>query len=307
MADPLDVLRQPIVPLLPRAQFASELRARIHRELRPPSGGQMSTVTSVTTVVTPYLTVSNAAEALRFYAEAFGAVEDPDHRYDMPDGRVGHAEFRIGEAAFYLSDEYHELGVDSPRTLGGTSFAIHLVVPNVDALFERAVAAGSTALMPVEDQPYGLRSGVVVDPYGHRWMIATPIGTPVSTPVSTPAGRSTGEAPAPRGELFYYTWKVRDLERAKDFFGQVLGWEYAPATLDGVTITNTVPPMGLRSGGDREITMSLRVPDLRSALAKVRELGGEADEPAESAYGWWASCRDPDGFEFSLSEPPPDY
>jgi PhnB protein len=120
---------------------------------------------------TPYLCVSGASDAIAFYVKAFGAVETS--RLAEPDGRLGHAEIRIGDAPLMLSDEYPEEGVRSPATLGGTPVAIHLYVTDVDALAERAVAAGAKLLRPVADQFYGDRSATLLDPFGHRWFFAT--------------------------------------------------------------------------------------------------------------------------------------
>ena len=120
---------------------------------------------------TPYLCVRGASDAIAFYVKAFGAVEIM--RLAEPDGRVGHAEIKIGEAPVMLSDEYPEEGIRSPATLGGTPVAIHLYVADVDALAARAVAAGAKLLRPVADQFYGDRSAPLLDPFGHRWFIAT--------------------------------------------------------------------------------------------------------------------------------------
>jgi PhnB protein len=119
----------------------------------------------------PYLCCRDAARALAFYKEAFGATEML--RLAEPNGRVGHAEIRIGDAVIMLSDEYPEMQVVSPQALGGTPMAIHLYVENVDAFCARAVAAGAVLARPVADQFYGDRSGQLTDPFGHRWSIAT--------------------------------------------------------------------------------------------------------------------------------------
>jgi len=121
--------------------------------------------------LTPYLCVAGAADAIAFYARAFGAVETM--RLAEPDGRIGHAEITIGGAPLMLSDEYPEEGVQSPKTIGGTPVAIHVYVADVDALAERAVAAGATIVRPVADQFYGDRSTTLLDPFGHRWFFAT--------------------------------------------------------------------------------------------------------------------------------------
>ncbi|WP_136419195.1 MULTISPECIES: VOC family protein [Oxalobacteraceae] len=124
--------------------------------------------------VTPYLTIKNAAAALDFYKKAFGA--DEVFRMTDPAGnKVGHAEIRVGNSPIMLSDEYPEMGGKSPDTLGGTPVMIHLYVENVDALVERAVKAGAKLERPVADQFYGDRGGMVVDPFGHKWWIATHI------------------------------------------------------------------------------------------------------------------------------------
>ncbi|MGH7746392.1 MAG: VOC family protein [Candidatus Dormibacteria bacterium] len=126
------------------------------------------------TVLTPYLMVTGGVEAIDFYTRAFGAAEVM--RLTGGDGRIGHAEMRIGEARFMLSDEAPEQvpNMRGPRTLEATT-VLHLIVPDVDAFYERAVAAGATAERPVADQAYGERTGVLVDPFGHRWFVATPL------------------------------------------------------------------------------------------------------------------------------------
>ena len=121
--------------------------------------------------VTPYLYVRGAAEAIAFYEKAFGAVELM--RLPMPGGVIGHAEIRIGNSVVMISDEMPEWGNKSPQTLGGTSAGLMVYVPDVDAVFARAVAAGASVHKPLADQFYGDRSGSVLDPYGHSWTIAT--------------------------------------------------------------------------------------------------------------------------------------
>jgi PhnB protein len=131
------------------------------------------TTTPTATAVIPYLTASDAVGALAWYTQAFGAEEQ--FRVVGSDGLLGHAEFRIGDAVFYLSDEHPAMGVVSPTTLGGTPYAMHLTVNDVDAMYARAVAAGATAQREPEDQPHGTRHGTLLDPYGHRWMLSQPI------------------------------------------------------------------------------------------------------------------------------------
>ena len=121
--------------------------------------------------VTPYLTIRNAAAALEFYKQVFGATEKM--RMAEPDGKVGHAEIEIGKTRIMISDEYPELDVLGPESRGGTTAGLHLLVEDVDAVFSAAVAAGAKELKPVSDQFYGERSGKLADPFGHVWYIAT--------------------------------------------------------------------------------------------------------------------------------------
>jgi PhnB protein len=121
--------------------------------------------------VTPYLTVNNAAAALDFYKRAFGATVSI--RMDGPGGKIMHAEFLIEGSPVMMSDEFPEMGALSPETLGGVTSSLMIYLENVDARFEQAVAAGGIVERPVKDQFYGDRSGTLMDPFGHRWTLAT--------------------------------------------------------------------------------------------------------------------------------------
>ena len=121
--------------------------------------------------VTPYLIVRDGAAAIEFYKKAFGAKELM--RFDGPGGRVMHAELKIGDSPIMLGSEAPEMGATSPQTIGGTAVNILLYVENVDALFDQAIAAGGKVERPLANQPYGDRSGGLIDPFGHRWTIAT--------------------------------------------------------------------------------------------------------------------------------------
>ena len=124
---------------------------------------------------TPYLSVSNAAEMIEFYKKVFGAVETM--RLKQPDGRIGHAELKVGGSTVMLADEFPEMGLLSPKSLGGTRspVSIHLYVENVDDVYKRALASGATSLREPADQFYGDRNAQVRDPSGHCWDIATRI------------------------------------------------------------------------------------------------------------------------------------
>lgn len=117
----------------------------------------------------PYLRVKNAARAIAFYREAFGATEK--FRLVEPGGRVGHAELDFGGTTVMLSDEYPELDLRGPESVGGTTFSIHLHVDDADRAIARAVAAGAKLLRPATDAFYGERGGSVRDPFGHEWLL----------------------------------------------------------------------------------------------------------------------------------------
>lgn len=123
--------------------------------------------------ITPYLCVHAAEEAIDFYRSVFGATERM--RIAAPDGKIGHAELAIGDGLVMVSDEYAEMNVLCPKSIGGTAVTLSIYVDDVDDTFARAVAAGAKPLRPVEDQFYGDRSGQFEDPYGHRWSVATHI------------------------------------------------------------------------------------------------------------------------------------
>lgn len=121
-------------------------------------------------ILTPYLVVKDAAAALDFYTRAFGAEEQL--RLTDPAGRIGHAHMAIGDSAFMLADEHPEFGALGPISLGGSAVSLHLEVADADAAAARAVDAGATVLRPVEDQFHGNRSGMVADPFGHKWFLS---------------------------------------------------------------------------------------------------------------------------------------
>ena len=122
--------------------------------------------------VTPYLIVEGAAAAIDFYVEAFGAQEVL--RLPMGD-RLGHAEIRIGDSHVMLADEFPEMGFLGPKKRGGTTASLMVYVKDADSCFAHALASGATEERPVEDQFWGDRAGTLLDPFGHRWTIATQV------------------------------------------------------------------------------------------------------------------------------------
>jgi PhnB protein len=154
---------------LPRADFKATLRAKL--EGRTPMASKAVAAPQARQTATAYLIVNDAARAIEFYKQAFGATEIM--RLHGPGERIGHAEIRIGNSTIMLADEFPDYGAISAQTLGGSPIRIHLQVDDVDALAARAVAAGAKVLRPVQDQFYGERSGQFADPFGYTWMIST--------------------------------------------------------------------------------------------------------------------------------------
>jgi len=121
--------------------------------------------------ITPYLIIKGAAAAMDFYKDVFGATEIM--RMPQQDGRIGHAEMKMGDSFIMLADEYPEMDIVSPATLGNSTVGILLYVDDADATFNKAVSRGAKVNKPMADQFYGDRSGTVIDPFGHKWTIAT--------------------------------------------------------------------------------------------------------------------------------------
>lgn len=147
--------------------------------------------------ITPHLVCKDAAAAIEFYKEAFGAVEEM--RLPGPDGKLMHAMLRIGDSKLMLVDEFPDMHVRGPQALGGSPVTIHLSVVDADAAFRRATAAGASVRMPVTDMFWGARYGLVQDPSGHMWSIATQVRnlTPeqiVEAMKAQPMGECPGQA-----------------------------------------------------------------------------------------------------------------
>ncbi|MDE0105978.1 MAG: VOC family protein [Bryobacterales bacterium] len=121
--------------------------------------------------LTPYLIVDDGAAALEYYKNVFGAIELM--RMAMSGGKLGHAEFTIDGCRVMMADEFPDVGAVSPKTVGGTPVSLSLYVEDCDEVFERAISAGATPIRPPEDQFYGDRAGVLKDPFGHQWTVAT--------------------------------------------------------------------------------------------------------------------------------------
>jgi uncharacterized glyoxalase superfamily protein PhnB len=242
------------------------------------------------TQLTPYLAVRDARAAMNWYCEALGArvVGDP---YVMDDDRIGHAELELGGARIYLSDAYPEMGIVEPEP-GRVSVTLHLCVADVDAAIARAAELGATVERPARDEPYG-RTGVVVDPYAHRWMLQ-----------ANPADPAEPRPPVRPGDAVYLTLQVPDGARARDFYEAVLGWSAVPGQVpDGWQVEGPVPMVGIAGGsGEPGMVPMYAVDDLEVAVAAVRTAGGQAGEVESRPFGLMALCRDDQGLPFYLGQ-----
>jgi PhnB protein len=140
--------------------------------------------------VIPYLTIDGASAAIDFYTKVFGATERM--RMPGPDGKVGHAELEFGDSVVMLADAFPDMGAPSPRDVGGSPVTVMVYVEDVDATFDRALGAGATEERKVENQFYGDRSGSFVDPFGHRWFVATHVEDVAPEEMATRAAQAMG-------------------------------------------------------------------------------------------------------------------
>jgi uncharacterized glyoxalase superfamily protein PhnB len=303
--DPFDSLREPNVPLAPRPAFAAELRRRVsvalgatrdNREEAPMPEIREYTPARLHSI-TPYLATHDPAAAIDWYTQVFGArlLGDP---IVMPDGTIGHAELRIGESVIMLAGEFPEEDHKSPLTLGGSSVALQVYVPDSDATYALAVERGATALRPISEN-YGARGGTIRDPFGHRWFVQTHLEAD-DVPVEDTPGRRYGD-------LGYMVLQVPDAARARAFYGALFGWSLHESG-EGFHIESITPPGGIQGGVDTpDVTIYFRVDDIEATAQRVRALGGEVLSTTSYDSGGNAVCLDDQGLRFELFRPRPGY
>ena len=304
--DPFDSLREPNIPLAPRPAFAAALRRRLsvalgatreeHTMAQPVLEVREYTPARLRSI-TPYLATHDPAAAIEWYTSVFGAqlLGEP---IVMDDGRIGHAELRIGDAAIMLAGEYPEEDHRSPLTLGGSTVALQVYVPDSDATYALAVERGATPLRPIGEH-YGARGGVLRDPFGHRWFVQTQIEAD-DVPVEDAPGRRFGD-------IGYLTLRVPDAEKASRFYGALFGWTLHGGP-EGFHIASITPPAGIQDGAAvPETRVFFRVDDIASVVERIRELGGEVLSVADYDSGGNAECRDDQGLRFDLFRPRAGY
>jgi uncharacterized glyoxalase superfamily protein PhnB len=240
--------------------------------------------------LTPYLVVRDARGAIAWYGDALGArlLGDP---VAMDDDRIGHAELDVGGAQLFLADEFPELGLRGPAE-GSPAVSLHMTVGDVDTSVTRASSYGATVERPPADGPHG-RTGVVVDPYGHRWILQCP-----------PHGETPAQQGPRPGDTVYLSLQVPDGARARDFYEAVLGWSAVPGRVpDGWQVEGTTPMIGIGGGATEPGTVPMyAVDDIEVAVAAVRTAGGEAGEIERQSYGLSSLCRDDQGLPFWLGQ-----
>ncbi len=235
----------------------------------------------------PYLTVSNARDAIAWYVDALGAVVVGEPIV-MDDGRIGHAELALSGGVFYLADEYPEIGLRGPAPQAN-SVSLMLEVPDTDVAIARARGRGAR----VQREPYedhGSRGAAIIDPFGHRWMLSGPVTGALVT--------------IQHGDVGYISVWTPDAERAAAFYGHVLGWTFDP---DSHQVTNTEQRIGIYSvDSPQGMLCSYAVVDLAAARQAIVAAGGTVGKVLDYDFGALCDATDPAGINFAVFEPTPD-
>jgi predicted enzyme related to lactoylglutathione lyase len=234
----------------------------------------------------PYLTVKGAQQAINWYGEVFGAVLQGDPIV-MEDGRVGHAELRLGggpaAGLIYLAEEFPEMGLLAPRT-GTASVSLMIGVDDTDVVLARASEAGGR-IERWTYESHGQRNATLIDPFGHRWLLAAPLRSHVHS-----------------GDVAALVLRVPEAAAAQGFYAKVLGWDVADAD-DHMRVGNSSLPITIAGGsGVVSLLCCHAVPDLGEALERVRAAGGRAGDADTAKGGTVVFCVDRAGMEFALVE-----
>lgn len=306
--DPLRILRAADTPgfddpVAPDPDFARALRDRLSRGATLPKEVIVSTVETIsdTTVsvsstverpgALPYLTVVDARRAIDWYVDHLGARLRGEPIV-MDDGSIGHAELEMGDGVIYLATEFPDMGLRAPAP-GHVSVSLMLPVADTDAAMGRAEqGGGSVTREPYE--AYGARTGTIVDPFGHRWMLTGP----------SKVGAAERIHP---GDIVYMSLQTPDAARAARFYGAVLGWEYDPQTRQ---VTNLGHRLGISNAagyGSNTLFCVYTVDDFASAQAAIVAAGGRAGNIGEvSADGARVvDAVDNQGVAFAVHVPDP--
>jgi uncharacterized glyoxalase superfamily protein PhnB len=305
MTDPFDALREPVRPADPDPGFAGRLRERLTREIFASAGGTMPQQTAagprverepaLAPALAPYITVSDARRAMDWYVQVLGARRRGEPIVNA-DGTIGHAELGLGDAVLMLAEAsglWPDVPVRAPDHPATFSHTLHLEVDDVDSITERAVRSGAALERPPTDQFYG-RGAVIVDPFGHRWILLRP---------------QARSARLSQGDVANVTITARDPDRAREFYEHVLQIPFSPAHPGTWRAHQASPPLGIRPSRDAappaegQVQLTYRVDDIAAAVGRVRAAGGRADEPRRMPFGLHAECTDDQGMVFHLVQP----
>ena len=306
---------------LPSASFKARLKSEL-LEGRKIMSTVAEPIAAVHTTATPRLTFKDAAKAIEFYEQAFGAKEIM--RFEAG-GSIPHAEIRIGDSTILLAEEWPEGGRFSPETLGNSPVIMSLSVPDVDEFFAHAMGAGAKTVRPIADQFYGRREGMLQDPFGYVWSIST-VKEEMSleemhrrleklttgSESERMAQRKTGVNPVPRGFHKVTPYIVtRDGDAMLDFAKNAFGAEIALRAEGGggggvhgeVSIGDTMLMMGGGIPGKpfssepKTVALHIYVEDTDATYQKALQAGAiSIGEPQDHEYGErGASVKDPFG------------
>ncbi|MCR5977590.1 glyoxalase [Gordonia jinghuaiqii] len=262
-------------PVAPDAGFAATLRDRLERGASLPEGVIMATATQLDepAVATsaespsvverpgalPYLVVAQPQAAIDWYIDNLGARLRGEPIV-MEDGVIGHAELEIGGGAIYLAAEFPDLGLRSPAP-GHVSVSLMLAVDDTDDAAATA-ARGGAAVTREPYEGYGARTAVIVDPFGHRWMLSGPSKTQLSNRIH-------------QGDIGYMSINTPDATRARRFYGSVLGWQFDP---QGRRVTNVGHRLGVfEIEGVPTVFCAYAVDDLEAAYERIVAAGGRGE------------------------------
>ncbi|MFE0752202.1 VOC family protein [Gordonia sp. NPDC058843] len=310
--DPLHVLNAARTPgfddpVRPDRDFAAALRDRLERGATLPEGVVMATATQFdapesapagtpaaaeTSVerpgALPYLAVAEPQAAIDWYVEALGARLRGEPIV-MPDGVIGHAELELAGGAIYLAAEFPDLGLRAPAP-GQVSVSLMVAVDDTDDAVATAARAGAAVTRePYED--HGTRTAVIVDPFGHRWMLSGP-------------SKVTAAERVHQGDVGYMSLNTPDATRARRFYGDVLGWEF---DAEGRRVTNVGHRLGIfETDGAPTMFCAYAVDDLEAARERIVAAGGQGEFGASPDGHRLVDAVDDQGVRFAVYAPNPE-
>jgi PhnB protein len=276
---------------LPSENFKTRLREELERRTTMTTGsaavqqGKTKPGAKGGSAAIPYLILHNAAEALEFYRRAFGATELS--RFSQPDGRIGHAEIRIGDSQIFVADEFPELGIRGPQSVGGSSVIVHLYVEDVDAVARLAVESGARTIFPVEDREYGDRDCRLEDPFGQLWIVSTHLGSrPIPEDYHTATPRLIVHDAAGAIEFYKNALGARELMRVAMPDGKIVHAEVQVGAAR-LMLVDEFPEWGNlspQSLGGSSMIIHLDVEDVDATATRMVDAGATVVRPVQDEF-----------------------